>query len=960
MAAAPGAAPAAGFRPGWRGAGALLRAPVLRRLLAGQAAGQLADGLAQVAFAQLVLFEVGSGATPGRIASVLAATLVPFSVVGPFAGAVLDRWDRRRTLVLTSLCRAAVGLGAVAVSFAHSAPPAYAGVLLLLSCSRFVLDAKGAVLPRTVAPGELVRANAVSGLVGMSAAFLGAVAGSVLVDRTGAAAGFLAAAAGYALAAGTFVRLPWVGGGPSPGTRPAGAGGAARAARAAVRDAARSTGAGLAVIARTRRLRGPLLAVTTHRALLGAGFVLLVLVADQRYRLRLSGYGLALGVAGTAAFVGTVLAPWLAGRWRPTALLAAAFLPPAAAAYVAGAAPGLVGLTGALAVTAVCFQVVKVVTDALLGRGAPDRVRGRVFAAYDVLYNVAFVAAGLVMVPLWHPQDVRGLLWGLAAAFVLGWLAVARLLRERPGPGSAAGADGGRRAGAGGGRRAGAGGGRRAGPGGGRRAGNRVPRAGALVAGALPVLCFPAPGWWWLAWAALVPWLLVVRAAPSAREAAVRGWCAAGGFLLAVHHWLLPSTGPFLPLVAVLLAVLWLPWSLAAHRLLAGSPGPARSAAALLVLPAGWVLVEAVRSWSALGGPWAVLGTSQWNAPALLAAAALGGAWLVSLLLVTANVGLVLLVVAARARPRLLAAGAVAAAVAVGPIRDAARPAVPPDGAARIAVVQPGVVRGAAARLAREVALTRTVPPGSAELIVWGESSVGADLATNPRLAATLTALARDERALLLVGVDARTGSGRIEKVAVLLGPDGVLGSYVKTRLVPFGEYIPLRPVLGWLADLTRAAARDRVGGTGPVVLDIPGGPVFAPLICFEVAFPDLARTVARAGAEMIVYQSSSSTFQDSWEPDQQAALAAVRAVETGRPVVAAALTGTSAAFTAQGRRLAWFDTGQRGVLRLRVPLAVAGTPYLRLGDWVLAWAVAVAAAAGVVATVGRPVPPPR
>src|SRR4249920_87217 len=136
----------ADFRPGWRGAAGLLHGP-LRILVTGQGLGQLADGIAQVSFAQLVIFDIGQGATPGRIAGVLAATLLPFSVAGPLAGVFIDRWDRRRTLVITSLCRGAVAVVSVGVALARSELLAYAGVLLLLSSSRLVLDAKGAILP---------------------------------------------------------------------------------------------------------------------------------------------------------------------------------------------------------------------------------------------------------------------------------------------------------------------------------------------------------------------------------------------------------------------------------------------------------------------------------------------------------------------------------------------------------------------------------------------------------------------------------------------------------------------------------------------------------------------------------------------------------------------------------------------------------------------------------------------
>ncbi len=273
-------------------------------------------------------------------------------------------------------------------------------------------------------------------------------------------------------------------------------------------------------------------------------------------------------------------------------------------------------------------------------------MRGRVFALYDVLYNLAFVCAGLAMVPLWQLGHVRALLWWLGAAYAVAWLVFARVVRGWPFDAATR-----------------------------PRAAHGWPmRMAALFSGALAVLAFPKPGLWWLAWFALVPWLLLVRRAPSQREAAIRGWWGAVGFLLAMHYWLLPSTTLFLPVIAAILALLWVPWATIAWRLLAAPLSLGRCAAAALVLPAGWVVAEAIRSWSALGGPWGLLGASQWRAPAFLAPASLGGVWLVSYLIVAANVAVTVLVEARRWAPRATASLVLVAAVLAGPLWFALSP----------------------------------------------------------------------------------------------------------------------------------------------------------------------------------------------------------------------------------------------------------------------------------------------
>ncbi|MGH3333864.1 MAG: apolipoprotein N-acyltransferase, partial [Nocardioidaceae bacterium] len=733
--------------------------------MVGQCLGQGADGLAQIALAQFVVFEAGRGATPARIASLLAITLLPFSLVGPFAGVLIDRWPRRGVLVVMSWSRAVLTLAAVATVSLRSEPGAFAGVLLLLSTSRFVLAAKGAVLPRTVPAHELVTANAISSVAGMAAIFVGAVGGAAFVGWS-ASAGFVVASLLYVAAATVFARLPDVGGGDG------------RSMVHGLREALADVREGLRAIG-SPAIGRPLAAVWLHRLLLGAGFILLVLVADSRFHLRISGYGAALAVTGVAAFVGSVAAPACARRWRPTALLPLTFLPPAAAAYAAGIAPDLVVLVSGLGVTALSFQLLKVLVDALVGGASPDAVRGRVFSVYDVLYNVAFVLAGMLMVPLWQPSHVRSLLWWIAAAFLLGWVVFARILRVWP---FAA-----------------------------RRPRGLPPnrwrgRVVALACGSLPVLAFPAVGWWWFAWISLLPLLLLLRAAPTPWEAAVRGWWAGAGCMAAAGYWLVPVAGPALGLLAFGLGALWLPWGWAVHRMLAGRPNRATLLGATLVLPSGWVAIEAIRSWEGLGGPWALLGASQWNQPAQLASAALGGVWLTGFLVVAVNVAVAASLTSTQRSLRVLLVAVAAVGLAVGPAWAALRPALPATGVVRVGVVQLDVMGDRESRLARQVELSDTLSGRHPDLIVWAESSVGFDLPRRPDLASELVALTRRTGADLLTNVDARRDGGSVYKTSVLVTPTGLDGSYEKTRLVPFGEYVPLRPVLGWVTHISDAA----------------------------------------------------------------------------------------------------------------------------------------------------------
>jgi apolipoprotein N-acyltransferase len=484
-----------------------------------------------------------------------------------------------------------------------------------------------------------------------------------------------------------------------------------------------------------------------------------------------------------------------------------------------------------------------------------------------------------------------------------------------------------------------------------------------LLAGALPALAFPDANLEILAWFGLVPGLLLMRAAPGAREAAVRGWWFGAGFLMANLYWLAPVLGPGLLLIAIAVGVLWTGVAVAAWALLRRPVSVPRALAALVVLPSYWLVIEWIRSWQALGGPWAVLGASQWQHPAVLALAAVGGVWLVSFAIVAVNTGIVILLVSGSAGPRVLSAVAIAIVAAAGPVAFALTPAAPVARQVTIALMQPGIQRdpgvraNASQRLttaAERSGLLRRARPG---LIVWGESSSARNLHYDTALLHQIEALAAANHGDILVNQDS-THAGKKSKVAVLVGPHGIAGEYTKTRLVPFGEYIPFRQQLSWLTKISKAAPVNMVPGRGArnLVAHLPDGSplTVGVLICFESAFPDMARVDTDHGAQVIIYQTSDSTFQDTWALAQHASLGALRAAEIGRPVVQAALTGDSAAFDDRGRLLSWYGPAREGVdvVRLSLPPAAVRTPYDRLGDYVPWTAVGIALVAVVVALI--------
>jgi apolipoprotein N-acyltransferase len=340
--------------------------------------------------------------------------------------------------------------------------------------------------------------------------------------------------------------------------------------------------------------------------------------------------------------------------------------------------------------------------------------------------------------------------------------------------------------------------------------------------------------------------------------------------------------------------------------------------------------------------------------------------WLLSFLVVAVNVSLAVLVSVRESR-----VPAVAGIVATAAATSAAwvwSPRPDTDGRVRMAVVQPGVVEGADQRFAREEQLTRQLVGRHLDLIVWGESSVGYDLGDRPDLARRIAALSRATGADILVNVDARrSDKPGIYKSSVLVGPNGLTGDrYDKMRLVPFGEYIPARRFLGWATSVGKAAGEDRRRGSEQVVMNVGHGLRVGPMVCFESAFPDMSRHLTEDGADVLVAQSSTSSFQHSWAPEQHASLAALRAAETGRPMVHATLTGVSAVYGPGGQRIgSWLGTSDNTAAVYDIPLAHGVTPYVRYGDWPVHGSLVVlalwCAAEGVRALrLRRPAPEPH
>ncbi len=413
----------------------VLRRSDFRRLLGTRLLGQFGDGVFQAALAGTVLFNPQRAADPVDVAAGFAILLLPYSLVGPFAGVWLDRWSRRQVLLLANVVRAGLVVVVAALILASvQGAGFYVAGLAVFSVNRFVLAALSASLPHTTDEPSLVSANALSTTSGAVAAVVGGGAALALLQWTGSTdAGYaalaLCAVLPYLGAAGVVAGLPRAHLGPDSTTL---------ADRLTVHEVAAGMVAGARHVLERPPAAAALLAIALHRV--GYGFLTLMTLLLYRNTFQSWGAFFPAGLVGlgevlAAGAVGTLLAagvtPWVVRhigkpRWI-TALLAVGgvtqvafglfFLPPTT--VLAGL---LIGFTG---------QAVKICVDSTLQESVADDFRGRVFSVYDTLFNVTFVVAVVAAAVVLPPSGISHLLLlTVGAGYLAAAAAYAHLTRR--------------------------------------------------------------------------------------------------------------------------------------------------------------------------------------------------------------------------------------------------------------------------------------------------------------------------------------------------------------------------------------------------------------------------------------------------------------------------------------------------------------------------------------------------
>ncbi|UPT22433.1 MFS transporter [Thermobifida alba] len=413
----------------------VLRGPRFRRLFGTRVASQFSDGVYQAGLAGYVFFTPEQHTTAGAVAAAFAVLLLPFSVVGPFAGVFIDRWARRQVLLFSSLGKAALAAATAAlVALGSDGAPFLLAALLLLSLNRFFLAALSAALPHVVSRDRLVMANAVTPTCGTAAAFLGAGAGAGLRLLGGdgpLGTALILAGAGAGFAAAGLLSL-------TLGRTELGPDLAAESPR--VREALRNVATGLADGARhiwgRRPVRNGLATIAGHRFLYGVSTIMTLLLYNNTFTeggvAGFASFSVTMAASAVGFLAGAVATPWARERMRSRTWIAALLAAGAGALLVFGLPFDAAVFPVAGFVLGVVSQGVKVTVDTLVQRHVDDAYRGRVFSVYDMLFNAAFVAAAAVAALAVPPSGVSVPVV-LAMAVGYGGLALSWAVPERSG-----------------------------------------------------------------------------------------------------------------------------------------------------------------------------------------------------------------------------------------------------------------------------------------------------------------------------------------------------------------------------------------------------------------------------------------------------------------------------------------------------------------------------------------------
>jgi apolipoprotein N-acyltransferase len=459
-------------------------------------------------------------------------------------------------------------------------------------------------------------------------------------------------------------------------------------------------------------------------------------------------------------------------------------------------------------------------------------------------------------------------------------------------------------------------------------------------------MSFPRPNFYWLAWGGLIPLLLVLKNRPFAS-----GFTAGFVFFGSVLYWLnivMTTYGGLMPvfsLLAYLLLVVYLALYVGAATWVCWHLFERYRIPLLLSFPLSWVALEYLRGILFSGFPWALLGYSQQDFSLAIQSADVTGVYGVSFVLVAVNCALAWLFSEPRRRMSWVGAGIVVLMVishlGYGYWRNATT-SDEREQTLRLALIQGNIeqeLKWLPEQQEKTIDIYRQLSLLAAgqqpDLLIWPEAATPFYLQGPSPLALETKRIPQDTGIALLVGSPSYShdaaGEVSFHNSAFLLSPQGkTLGRSDKQHLVPFGEYVPLGRLLGFIDKMVAGAGNFSAGEPKLLALD---GHNFGVLICYEAIFPNLARKYIQMGGDLLVNLTNDAWFGRSAAPYQHLAMTRFRAIENRVWLARAANTGISAFISPSGQVVKTTTLFERTQLGGTVGLGASATFYTIYGD---------------------------
>jgi apolipoprotein N-acyltransferase len=506
----------------------------------------------------------------------------------------------------------------------------------------------------------------------------------------------------------------------------------------------------------------------------------------------------------------------------------------------------------------------------------------------------------------------------------------------------------------------------------------------AVISGVALAAAFPKVDLNLLAWVAFVPLLYAIEGEPPARVFGY-AWLQAFICYVASIYWIALTLHNFTSLptdvaIAPMLLLAAIMASFAGFAFWAAYFIGARLRLPIVItLPVAWTALEWVRTYFPIGFPWNLLGYTAYRNLELIQFAEFTGVYGVSALIICANA--VVYMIAFQVYPRRTQTISLATltflmtgAFLFGSWRIADLHAASSDGSLKIAMVQGNIPQSIkwdpkfrATSVDVYTEQSQSAARRGADLIVWPEAAAAFFFQPDDRYPAAFAEDATYRQRLLALAVQigdpilfgapalgvARGRVGFYNRAYLVSGSGRVVAWYDKMQLVPFGEYVPLRSLLGYFVERVVSGMGDMFAGTTQTVFMVQGAKLGV-LICYESIFPNLARSVVNDGANILINITNDAWYGKTSAPYQLLAMAAMRTVETKVPMVRVANTGISAVIEPTGEVDARTPLFTRGTETERVYWRPVRTMYTAVGD-VFAETCFALTLAGLFAAILRP-----